>query len=81
MEQTNGTGMIDFPLASTAIAAKAKIAHLREAFYPDADHEPVAYTLYERGGFFFMLEEVAKAIEQMEAHCAAVHWQLHNGER
>jgi hypothetical protein len=81
MKQANGVGKIDFPLASTAIAAKAKIAHLREAFFPKADQEPVAYSLYERGGFFFMLEEVEKAIEQMEAHCAAIHCRLHNGER
>jgi len=72
---------VDFPLESTALAAKAKLEHLRQTLLPDQAQEYVEYSLYERGGFFFVLEEVEKAIEQIEAYCAAVQSRLREGGR
>lgn len=82
MEQAKeGIGTVDFPFESTALAAKAKLEHLRQTLFLDNDREYVEYSLYERGGFFFILEEVERAIEQIEAHCAEVQCQLRDGER
>jgi len=74
-------GTVDFPLESTALAAKAKLEHLRRTLFLDNDKEQVEYSLYERGGFFFILEEVEKAIEQIEAHCFEVQCRLQKGKQ